>query len=86
MEANPEAESSWTETCQQVADQTLFSKGESLIFGANIPCKTNTVMFYMAGLAEYRQALGNVSGNNYQGFQITEVRSNLASASVRSAG
>ena len=70
VEASPQAEAGWTATCQEIADETLFSKGESWIFGANIPGKPNTVMFYMAGLGEYRKVLGNVTGNEYLGFDI----------------
>ena len=37
IEPTPEAEAEWTETCTQVANATLFTKGNSWIFGANVP-------------------------------------------------
>ena len=59
------------------ADETLFAKGDSWIFGANIPGKTNTVMFYMAGLGEYRNELNSVVGDGYRGFtrEVSRARS-----------
>ena len=53
---------------------TLFPKAESWIFGANIPGKKNTVMFYMAGIGAYRQQLGEVAGKGYEGFALTRER------------
>lgn len=73
VEATHEAEASWTKTCQEIADETLFAKGDSWIFGANIPGKSNAVMFYMAGLARYREALGEVVAEKYRGFDVTSV-------------
>ncbi|MBT9571616.1 MAG: NAD(P)/FAD-dependent oxidoreductase, partial [Pseudomonas umsongensis] len=70
VEPTLEAEASWTKTCQDIANMTLFPKAESWIFGANIPGKTNTVYFYMAGLGAYRQQLTEVKNQGYQGFQL----------------
>ena len=70
IEATPAAEEGWTNTCKEIADDTLFSKGESWIFGANIPGKTNAVMFYMAGLGKYREALNAVCETNYAEFSV----------------
>jgi cyclohexanone monooxygenase len=68
VEATEEAESYWTATCKQIADTTLFSKTESWIFGANIPGKPHTVLFYLGGLAPYRQMLADVTRGDYAGF------------------
>ena len=70
IEATPEAESAWTGTCTDIAAQTLFAQGDSWIFGANIPGKPNTVMFYMAGLGAYRDVLGGVVKEDYRGFEL----------------
>ncbi len=70
VEATHDAVAGWTHICQDIASKTLFSKGNSWIFGANIPGKTNTVYFYMAGLGAYRQQLRNVQNQGYQGFQF----------------
>jgi cation diffusion facilitator CzcD-associated flavoprotein CzcO len=71
IEPTREAEDGWTATCQEIADMTLFPKCESWIFGANIPGKKNTVMFYMAGIGAYRQQLADVAGKGYEGFALT---------------
>jgi cyclohexanone monooxygenase len=75
VEATAEAEQAWTATCQAIADGTLFAKGESWIFGANIPGKPNAVMFYMAGLGAYRKVLAEVVADDYRGFAIERAQS-----------
>jgi cyclohexanone monooxygenase len=70
VEATQTAEDDWTATCQEIANYTLFPKAQSWIFGANIPGKTNTVMFYMAGLAAYRQKLAEIAAAGYSGFEL----------------
>ncbi len=68
IEPTPEAQQSWTQTCHDIAHMTLFPKVESWIFGANVPGKKNTVMFYMAGIGAYRQQLAEVKSAGYKGF------------------
>jgi cyclohexanone monooxygenase len=74
IEATRAAEDDWTVTCEEIANMTLFSKAESWIFGANIPGKTNAVMFYLGGLGNYRQKLDEVKNNNYAGFVLQNAR------------
>ena len=68
LDVDPETEVAWTETCAEIADATLFPKAASWIFGANIPGKKRTVMFYLGGIAAYREILGKESSNGYPGF------------------
>ncbi|WFR73236.1 NAD(P)/FAD-dependent oxidoreductase [Prescottella defluvii] len=70
VEPTREAEDAWTQTCREIADVTLFPKAQSWIFGANIPGKTNTVMFYLAGLGNYRTTLAEIAANGYEGFAM----------------
>jgi cyclohexanone monooxygenase len=70
VEATHEGEDGWTATCKEIAGYTLFPKADSWIFGANIPGKTRTVMFYLAGLGAYSQKLNEVAGSGYPGFDI----------------
>ena len=72
IEPTQEAEDEWIKTCETISDQTLFSKGESWIFGANIPGKKNTVMFYLGGLGNYRKTLEEVG---FKGFIFDRVAS-----------
>lgn len=70
IEAPKECEEAWTQTCADIANQTLFPKAESWIFGANIPGKKNTVYFYMGGLKEYRTVLRNEAKSDYHNFAL----------------
>jgi len=68
IDAKQEIESAWTDTCAEIADATLFSKAASWIFGANIPGKPRTVMFYLGGIANYRKILRDEAQADYPGF------------------
>ena len=70
IEPTPEAEAEWTETCTQVANATLFTKGDSWIFGANIPGKKPSVLFYLGGLGNYRDVLADVTADAFRGFDV----------------
>ncbi len=71
IEASRQAEEEWTETCKAIADFTLFPKTDSWIFGANIPGKKNTVMFYLGGLGNYRGILSEVQQEGFRGFELS---------------
>lgn len=70
VEANAQSEQEWGATCQGIADQTLFAKTDSWIFGANIPGKSNKVYFYMGGLGAFREELTAVKNADYRGFRF----------------
>ena len=65
IEPSQQATDEWVETCRTIANMTLFPQAQSWIFGANIPGKKNTVMFYLAGLGAYRSAIGAVRDSGY---------------------
>lgn len=66
IEPTAAARDEWVGLCRTIADSTLFPKAESWIFGANIPGKKNAVMFYMAGIGNYRTAINEVKDSGYQ--------------------
>ncbi|WP_169077092.1 flavin-containing monooxygenase [Microcella alkalica] len=68
IEATQEVEDEWTVLCRTIADYTLFPKTDSWIFGANIPGKKNTVMFYLAGMGAYRGVLAEVKEKGFEGL------------------
>ncbi|VVO32652.1 flavin-containing monooxygenase [Pseudomonas fluorescens] len=70
VETDPESEREWGATCQEIADQTLFAKADSWIFGANIPGKPNAVYFYMGGLGPFSEVLRSVKNDEYRGFKF----------------
>lgn len=69
VEALPEAEDRWTRLCEDLCANSLFKKTDSWIFGANIPGKKHTVMFYFGGLAAYRKELQKIIDGGYIGFK-----------------
>ncbi|MFT6625718.1 MAG: cation diffusion facilitator CzcD-associated flavoprotein CzcO [Cycloclasticus sp.] len=69
-EAKKEAEESWSATCHEIAHMTLFPKAESWIFGANIPGKKHSVMFYLGGLGSYRQKIMEEAASGYENYII----------------
>jgi cation diffusion facilitator CzcD-associated flavoprotein CzcO len=73
VEPDPQSEHEWGVICQEIADQTLFAKTDSWIFGANIPGKSNKVYFYMGGLGAFREQLASVKNNDYRGFKFKAV-------------
>ena len=72
IELKPDAESDWTDTCVEVAAATVFGSVDSWIFGANIPGKKRSVLFFLGGLSEYRKILDAEAAAGYPSF-ITRV-------------
>jgi len=69
MDVDPDTEAAWTDGCAEIANMTLFPKAEaSWIFGANIPGKKRTVMFYLGGLKTYRELTDAEAANGFPGF------------------
>jgi cyclohexanone monooxygenase len=68
IDLKPDIEDQWTETCTDIANQTLFAKAEGWVFGANIPGKKRTVMFYLGGMKEFRALSGTEAATGYTGF------------------
>lgn len=73
IDVNSETETEWTHTCDDIANETLFSKAAGWIFGANIPGKKRSVMFYLGGLKEYRSILAAEASQDYPSF-VTQAR------------
>ncbi|MCY1168172.1 Cyclohexanone 1,2-monooxygenase [compost metagenome] len=86
IEATGQAENGWTSLCTEIADQTLFSKAASWIFGANIPGKTRSVLFYLGGLGAYRQHINGVAADHYQGFRLQPSDPAASTAAMASVG
>ena len=70
IDVKPDAESDWTETCREVAAATVFGKVNSWIFGANIPGKKRSVLFYLGGLGEYRKIVAAEVAAGYPSFTL----------------
>ncbi|OBT54752.1 hypothetical protein VE04_05431 [Pseudogymnoascus sp. 24MN13] len=68
VEATVEAEEKWADLCDKMSVNSLFRKGDSWIFGANVPGKKHSVLFYFGGLGNYRMVLDDVIRAGYKGF------------------
>src|SRR5699024_4743858 len=72
IEATSDAEQQWQDTCQEIADQTLFPKAHSWILGGNVPDKKMAPRFYRGGLGPYGQQLAEEAKGNSPGFNMNE--------------
>lgn len=70
IEATAAAENDWVKTCGDMASQMLLTKADSWIFGANIPGKPKRVLFYVAGVANFRSVVADMKANDYVGFAL----------------
>jgi cyclohexanone monooxygenase len=68
VEATAEAEKEWSDVCDKLSANSLFRKTDSWIFGANVPGKRHSVLFYFGGLGRYRSVLDGVIEAGYKGF------------------
>ncbi|WP_336716622.1 flavin-containing monooxygenase [Arthrobacter sp. USHLN218] len=57
IEPTAEAEEKWSKICSDLATGSVFGRVDSWIFGANIPGKTPSVLFYLGGLAAMKELL-----------------------------
>jgi cyclohexanone monooxygenase len=81
VETTQDAETSWDQACTDMANQTLFAKTQSWIFGANIPGKKQKNMFYFGGLANYRNVLAEEVSEGYKSFTFEKRSSETADGS-----
>jgi cation diffusion facilitator CzcD-associated flavoprotein CzcO len=81
LEVKPESEREWIDTCVKLADGTLLGLADTWFFGANIPGKPRRVLFYVGGVAGYRQTLADVDAGGYPGFE-RRARTETAARSV----
>ncbi len=71
VEANAEAESTWVQHVNEVADGTLYPLANSWYVGANIPGKPRIFMPYVGGFDAYKRKCDEVAANDYEGFTMT---------------
>ncbi|MBB5411282.1 cyclohexanone monooxygenase [Paraburkholderia sp. HC6.4b] len=66
-----EAENEWVHHVNEVADRTLYPRGNSWYVGANIPGKPRIFMPYVGGVPAYRKILNEVADAGYRGFVLS---------------
>lgn len=67
-EATLDRQDEWVEHVNDVANQTLYPKGNSWYLGANIPGKPRVFMPYVGGVGHYRKICSEVAARDYDGF------------------
>lgn len=68
IEPTEGAEREWSMKCQEIADNTLFTKTASWYTGSNIDGKSQDFLIYLGGLDNYRQICNEVSQQDYRGY------------------
>lgn len=68
IEISRDAESAWVSHCDELAAGSLFSQVDSWIFGANIPGKKRTLVFYFGGVGQFRKEAADLIRKGYPGF------------------
>lgn len=71
VEADQKAEEEWVQHVNSVADATLLPLASSWWRGANIDGKAHVFMPYAGGFPAYDQRCREVSGSEYQGFDLS---------------
>lgn len=69
--ADIQSENEWVHHVNDVADRTLYPRGNSWYVGANIPGKPRVFMPYVGGVPAYRKILNEVADDGYRGFLLS---------------
>jgi cation diffusion facilitator CzcD-associated flavoprotein CzcO len=70
MEADPTAEKAWMHQVNEQAENSMISRADSWINGANIPGKKRAYVFYFGHFGYFRKLCADVAANNYEGFVL----------------
>jgi len=73
VEPTIEAEEAWSIHCREVANATLYVKGDSWYTGANIEGKPRSFLIYLGGFDYYTKHCNEVAQNNYEGFKLMKL-------------
>ena len=70
IEADPDAETAWTEHANALTEGMLFTKTDSWFMGSNILGKKRTFLFYAGGAPAFRETIAEVASEGYRGFRF----------------
>jgi cyclohexanone monooxygenase len=70
IDARPEAQEAWTAHVAEVADMTVFPKGNSYYMGDNVPGKPRVALPYLGGFDIYSDRCKQVAADGYEGFEL----------------
>jgi cyclohexanone monooxygenase len=78
VEVTQQAEDQWVTKCEAIANQTLFGKADSWLFGSNIPGRKPSVRLFMGGMGAFRQTLAAEAGSHYPSFRFHTLQPSLS--------
>ncbi|WP_285398507.1 NAD(P)/FAD-dependent oxidoreductase [Lysinibacillus sp. fls2-241-R2A-57] len=70
MDTNVQAEEEWSKHCREIANTTLYVKGDSWYTGANIAGKHRSFLIYLGGFDYYTKRCNEIAQNNFEGFTL----------------
>jgi cation diffusion facilitator CzcD-associated flavoprotein CzcO len=74
IEPTLEAQEKWGDLCDELADATIYTKGDSWYLGSNIPGKARRFLLYVAGYPAYKAATEDVAAKGYEGFALDKAK------------
>lgn len=70
IEPSKDAEEAWSKHNREIAEMTLYTKGDSWYTGANIEGKPRSFLIYLGGFDNYRKKCDAVAASGYEEFQL----------------
>lgn len=70
IDATIEAENTWVNHVNEIANTRLYTTANSWYMGANVPGKPRVFMPYAGGIVAYHNKCKEVVANNYEGFHF----------------
>ena len=70
IENNIQAEEEWSKHNREIANGTLYVKGDSWYTGANIDGKPRSFLIYLGGFDYYTKQCNEIAQNNYEGYTL----------------
>ena len=74
IEPTSEAQEAWVNRCNELADATIYTKGDSWYLGSNIPGKPRRFLLYVAGYPGYKSETEEVADKGYEGFVLDKAK------------
>ena len=70
IEPTLEVEQAWSQHNREIAEMTLYMKGDSWYTGSNIEGKPRSFLIYLGGFDNYRARCDVAAANNYREFEL----------------
>ena len=74
IETNIQAEEEWSKHNREIANGTLYVKGDSWYTGANIDGKPRSFLIYLGGFDYYTKQCNEIAQNNYEGYTLLTLK------------